>query len=106
MSALIYRRVFSDFAALRLIRGGKMPIIDDLKRRVFVAERRSDFRRPDHFYKGYLEDRIGEAASIADLVRNVLNRVGEDHLEWSRTRITIRSDQFEHWQHGLPFFSP
>jgi len=106
MGNLIYRRVFADPAALRLMLAGRKPDVDDIKRRVFVMERQSDHRRPDHFYKGYLEHRVGKARNFVDLINVTLGGIGDHHLEWTRGRAAVKLQEFEHWQHGLPFFSP
>jgi adenosine deaminase len=106
VTLLIHRRVFSDWSSLWAMMAGQPPNIDEISRRIFVQERKSDHRRPDHFYKGYLDDRIGKAGTFRDLVGGTLGAVGDHHLEWSRGRTAVKPAEFEHWQHGLPFLSP
>ncbi|KIP98287.1 hypothetical protein RU07_22305 [Agrobacterium tumefaciens] len=106
MSALIYRKVFADFASLRDLAEGRIPSLEDVKRRIFVVERRSDPFRPDHFYKGYLEHRLGEARSLGDLAELVLKALANNFIERRSGRLSIKASKFLEWQNLLPSISP
>ncbi|NEH61726.1 hypothetical protein [Rhizobium ruizarguesonis] len=106
MSALIYRKVFADFPSLRDLAKGRIPSLDDVKRRIFVVERRSDPFRPDHFYKGYLDHRLGEARTLGDLTELVLKALANNFIERRSGRLSIQGPKFLEWQHLLPSISP
>lgn len=106
MAALIDRRAFSDFHNLVLLGEGRTPSLDETKRRIFLAERRTDAGRPDHFYKGYLEQRLGNARTLGELPRIVLQRLAERYVERREGRLAIRFDRFVEWHELLPYVSP
>jgi adenosine deaminase len=106
MAALIDRRAFSDFHGLDLLGQGKIPSITETRRRIFITERRTDLGRPDHFYKGYLQYRLGSAGHVSELPRIVLGRLAERYLERRDGRVVVQYDQFGDWHQLLPFISP
>ncbi|MBB4254800.1 hypothetical protein [Rhizobium sp. BK008] len=106
MSALIYRRAFSDSFGLKQFLEGVIPDIEDIRRRIFVTERRSDTGRPDHFYKNYLHARIGDVAMLHELPLVVLSALAKRFLVRSANGIHVRNEAFEDWQELLPSISP
>lgn len=106
MAALIYRRAFSDGYGLGMLGRGKIPTIVETRRRIFIAERRSDVGRPDHFYKGYLEHRLGGAQHVGDLPWIVLGSLAERYLERRDGRVAVRHELFGEWHELQPFLSP
>ncbi|MEZ0171117.1 hypothetical protein [Microvirga sp. TS319] len=106
MASLIYRRAFSDSHGLSLLGRGEIPTIEGTRRRIFIAERRTDVRRPDHFYKGYLEHRLGAARHVGDLPGIVLRSLAERYLERRDGRVVVRYELFGEWHELLPFLSP
>lgn len=106
MSALIYRRAFGDAFGLHALSNGAVPHMDEVRRRIFVAERRSDTRRPDHFYKNYLDQRLGSVGHVDELSWAVLSALAERFVARSGNRIHVRTDAFEDWQELLPMISP
>lgn len=106
MAALIYRRAFSDTYGLAMLGRGDVPSIEETRRRIFIAERRSDVGRPDHFYKGYLEHRLGDARHVGDLPWIVLGSLADRYLERRDGRVTVRYELFGEWHELLPFLSP
>lgn len=106
MAALIDRRAFSDFHGLALLASGRLPKIEDTRRRIFIVERRSDVGRPDHFYKGYLDDRLGAASHVGELPLLVLVRLARRYMERRDGRIHVRYDRFNEWHELLPYISP
>lgn len=106
MAAIIQRHAFSDFLGLELLGQGVVPAIEETKRRIFIAERRFDTLRPDHFYKGYLEHRIGRVEEVGKLPQVVLTWLAERYLERSCGEVRVRSHAFVEWQELLPFLSP
>lgn len=106
MSALFFRHAFSDFLSLRELERGEMPAVADLRRRLFVLERRYDLNRPDHFYKAYLDDRFGAADDIWEFPGLVLSALGERFLEKRRGRHVVKRDAFADWQNAIGALSP
>lgn len=106
MSALIYRRAFADSFGLVELSAGRVPEMSEVRRRIFVAERRSDARRPDHFYKNYLHKRLGHVAHLHELPWAVLNALASRFVTRSAGQIRIRSEAFADWQELLPMISP
>lgn len=106
MAALIYRRAFTDSYGLAMLGRGEVPSIVETRRRIFIAERRSDVGRPDHFYKGYLEHRLGDAEHVGDLPWIVLGSLAERYLERRDRRVAVRYELFGEWHELLPFLSP
>jgi len=106
MPALILRRAFSDVHGLRLLGAGVVPTMEETRRRIFVVERRSGTGRPDHFYKGYLADRLGGLTHIGEIAPVVLGRLAERYLERRAGRLVVRHDAFGEWHELLPFISP
>lgn len=106
MSALFFRHAFSDFLTLGELERGRTPSVGDLRRRLFVLERRYDPNRPDHFYKAYLDDRFGDAEDIWDFPDLVLAALGERFLEKRRGRHVVKRDAFADWQNAIGALSP
>jgi hypothetical protein len=106
MSALIYRRAFADSFSLLALSSGRVPEMSEVRRRIFVAERRSDARRPDHFYKNYLQDRLGSVGHLHELPWAVLTALASRFVTRSAGRLQIRSEAFADWQELLPMISP
>lgn len=119
MASLIYRRVFADQGAFRLLlgtrtlrggagRGDDAPglSLEDVRRRILVHERTTDYHLPDHFYLAYRDHRLQGVRDFSGLITTTLKAIGDQHLEWSRGRVAVKPEQFEHWQHTLPFISP
>ncbi|MGO8072920.1 hypothetical protein AB9F41_10470 [Rhizobium leguminosarum] len=106
MASLIYRRAFTDTHGLAQLCHGIVPSMAETQRRIFLSERRTDFGLPDHFYKGYLEDRLSDVESVAELPLHVLRRLSARYLERRDGRVMVRLDRFAEWHHLLPFISP
>lgn len=106
MSALIYRRAFTDTFGLRTFAAGEVPDLASVKRRIFITERRSGTDRPDHFYKNYLEARLGRVHSVADLPWCVLSALAERFVERRNGKLCIRAGSFQDWREALPMISP
>ncbi|HEX8125195.1 MAG TPA: hypothetical protein VF548_06400 [Allosphingosinicella sp.] len=106
MSALILRNAFSDFHGLAQLGCGSVPDCEETRRRIFIAERRSDHQRPDHFYKGYLDQRLGKARHVGELPFLALSQLAERYLERRDGRVTVRYDSFLEWHELLPHISP
>ncbi|MFH6786926.1 MULTISPECIES: hypothetical protein [Methylobacterium] len=106
MAALIDRRAFADHHALALFGRGELPSIAETRRRIFIAERRTDLDRPDHFYKGYLDERLGSAKDVSEIPLLVLTRLAQRFLERRDGRVAVRVDGFVEWHELLPYISP
>ncbi|MBB3938258.1 hypothetical protein [Aureimonas phyllosphaerae] len=106
MAALIYRRAFSDSYGLTLLGSGEVPSISETRRRIFLAERRTDIGRPDHFYKGYLQHRLGDARDVSELPWIVLRSLAGRYLERRDGLVAVRYELFGEWHELLPFLSP
>lgn len=106
MSALIYRRAFTDAYGLRTFAAGQVPDLASVMRRIFVMERRSGPERPDHFYKNYLEARLGSVSTVAGLPWCVLGALAERFVERRAGRLRIKAEAFEDWRQALPMISP
>lgn len=106
MAALIYRRAFTDAHGLAMLCRGLVPSMTETQRRIFLSERRTNFGLPDHFYKGYLDERLQDVETVAELPLYILRRLSEKYLERRDGRVTVRLDRFAEWHHLLPFISP
>lgn len=106
MSALFFRHAFSDYHSLRDVERGELPSARDLRRRLFVLERRLDTRRPDHFYHAYLEERFAAAKSLGKVPRLVLEAMGHRFLVDHPTGVFIRAEAFSDWQSAVGLLSP
>ena len=106
MSALIYRKAFDDPTSLRMMMRGEIPKMEDIKRRIFITERRSEPAWPDHFIKNHREQRIGALEHTHELARNVLSSLAKRFIIRLDGKLRIRSDQFHDWQELLPCISP
>ena len=106
MSALFFRHAFSDYHSLREVEQGCLPGVRDLRRRLFVLERRLDSRRPDHFYHSYLENRFAPANSVAGVVTVVLRGMSERFLEVRPGGVYVRAEAFGDWQSAVGLLSP
>lgn len=106
MSALFFRHAFSDFLSLGELERGNIPSVSDLRRRLFVLERRYDPARPDHFYNAYLEERFRAAVDIWDFPDLVLSALAERFLETRRGRQVVKREAFADWQNAIGSLSP
>lgn len=80
--------------------------MDDIRRRLFVAERRSDTRRPDHFYKNYLSHRLGDIRHVHDLPWAVLSALADRFVIRSGDNLHVKAEALADWQELLPMISP
>lgn len=106
MTALFLGRGFADFRSLRELEDGRLPSIEDLRRRLFVEERRYDTGRPDHFYKAYLQQRLGGARSISCLAPIILNSMADRFLHRRGDRLFVQNTKLFEWQSATPSMSP
>lgn len=106
MSALIYRKAFHDFHSLSAMLRGDVPQMDDIRRRIFVSERRSDTGLANHFYKNYLDARLGDVEHVHALPQRVLTALAERFLTRAGGRLHIKAKAFADWQKLLPSISP
>lgn len=106
MSALFFRHAFSDYHSLRELERGTVPSTRDLRRRLFVLERRLDPRRPDHFYHAYLDDRFASATSLGQVARLVLHAMAERFLVLHPAGVFVRAEAFSDWQSAVGLLSP
>ncbi len=106
MAGLIYRRVFEDWETLDECLAGRAPSLRAMRRRLFVLERDTDVARPDHYYKNYLDQRLGTASSHADFLLTAINDLADTYLEVRGGRVFAVRERFGDWQHLLPFISP
>ena len=106
MSALFFRHAFSDYHSLRDVERGVLPEARDLRRRLFVLERRLDTRRPDHFYHAYLEERFADATSLGRVPRLVLSAMARRFLVAHPGGVFVRSDAMDDWQSAIGLLSP
>lgn len=106
MPSLFDRRAFSDFHGLAMFGRGEEPSMEETRRRLFVVERRSDVGRPDHFYKGYLQQRFGGLKHVGEIAPSVLGRLAERYLERRGGRVAVRFERFGEWHELLPYVSP
>lgn len=83
-----------------------MPALGDLQRRLFVEERRFDTDRPDHFYKAYLEERLGKAKTLSCLAPIILRGMAERFLHRRGGRLHVRTEKLFEWQGATPSLSP
>lgn len=106
MSALFFRLAFSDFESLADLERGDVPEVDLLKRRLFVLERRHDVRKPDHFYRNYLQARFGGLRDISDMPGVVLDAMVDRFLTVADGRVVVREEAFADWQSAIGSLSP
>ncbi len=108
MPSLFYRTAFADYTSLKAMHeGGPPPSPEDWARHLFVLERRTAIKRPDHFYKNYRDMRWDpKNKTVVDMVRFGLDTIGKDHLEWRQDRLMVKSEKFDHWHQTAPAISP
>ena len=106
MSVPIYRVAFHDPASLSLMMQGKEPKIEDVKRRIFTAERYAESGCPDHVVKNYLATCLGAVTNTQHLAEHVLHDLADRFIVRLNGRIRIQSSQFHEWQGLLPSISP
>jgi hypothetical protein len=106
MSALMYRRAFADHHTLAALAKGVEPSIVEVRRRIFVIERASGPDRPDHFYKNYLEARLGHLENVSQLPWAVLSAIAGRFVHRVGGRLAIRGNEYQEWLNALPFISP
>jgi len=106
VTALFLGRGFSDFRSLRDLEAGTVPSIADIRRRLFVEERRSDTNRPDHFYKAYLEERLGRATGVRDVAPTILKAVARRFLHRRGERLFVKPDGWLEWHAATSSLSP
>jgi adenosine deaminase len=104
--SLIDRRAFFDLHGLTRLGQGEVPSANEARRYIFVIERQAETGRPDHFFKGYLNARLGAVRHIGEIAPLVLGRLADRYLERRDGRIAVRYDAFTDWHQLLPFISP
>lgn len=104
MTAL--RNAFSDFHGLAQLGAGTVPNADAVRRMIFIADRRNEHRRPDHYYKAYIDQKLGATKHVGELPFSVLSRLATRYLERRDGRIRVQYDRFAEWHELLPFISP
>ena len=105
MSTLHLRLAFSDPALLRCLKGKRLTF-DQFKRGIFLAERRLDYRIPDHSYRLALEHNLRHVDSFSSLLTEVLPKLAMSFLSDSGDRLHVKAESFEEWQQLITRMSP
>jgi len=100
------RRILRDRESLRDYRAGRMPDLDAVRRRVFVAERQSQTRWPDHVHKNLRQFRQGEPQTLCALLLRMFRSYQETFLLYRGDRLHLTLDRFGAWQEEISNLSP
>ena len=106
MSKIILRQVFADSESLKNYLQGAEPKIDDIVRRLFLAERAINHRHPDHFYKNQKELVLGGVSNIGEMLIKTFNGLTEDNLDVRDYRVYVKPEQLVAWQDQLARVPP
>ncbi len=100
------RQLMSDKASLTDYWQGCPPDFSDVKRRLFLLERQSDTRLPDHYYRRGQDVGMVGIENLPDLLTKGLQRLGASHLEFGSHGISVKREALSSWQDLLTFCPP
>lgn len=106
MATEFLRRILRDRESLRDYRAGQVPPVEDIRRRVFVAERQTRTGWPDHVHQNLLRLRVQNPQSLRQLLLDVFGAYQRRFLVERGGRLHIHLDHFGEWQDEVSNLSP
>jgi adenosine deaminase len=100
------RRILSDKASLTDYWQGRPPQFEAIKMRLFLLERQSDTRLPDHYYRRGQELCMDGIEHLNTLLTKGLPRLGDHHLELVDTKVRSKRSAWTSWQDLLTLCPP
>lgn len=102
----IIRHLLSDKDSLGDYHDGILPTFEDVRRRLLLLERQENPRIPDHYYRMNQAKSFSEIASLGELLRIGLYRLGKEHLELRDNRIYVQQTKQNKWQELITYIPP
>ncbi|MDH2373300.1 hypothetical protein QD228_05555 [Cobetia sp. 3AK] len=112
MSALFYRRAFSDHHTLYELSLGNVPEFESWRRRLYLLEQREVVGQPDHLLKSYRDIRFpmcnkkSNMEAFGHLTWASLDSLAERFIERHLGILSIKQDRFQEWHNLITHFSP
>jgi len=103
--ALHLRLAFSDPSLLHCLEGNRLTF-EEFTRGLFLAERRLDYRIPDHSYRLALEHNLRHVDSFSSLLTEALPKLAMSFLSDLGDRLHVKEESFEEWQQLITRMSP
>lgn len=112
MSALFFRRAFSDHQTLYELSGGAVPDYEAWRRRLYLLEQRELFGQPDHLLKSYRDLRFpsrphsDNSAALGHVVWTALDNLADRFIERRVGVLRIKKERFQEWHDLITHISP
>lgn len=102
----IIRHLLSDDESLSAYRYGQQVSFDDIKRRLFLLERRCNNSIPDHYYWPLREKSFKGIDSLDKIFTIGLPRIAEQFLEMRDNKVYVKHGMQNKWQELITLIPP
>ena len=112
MSALFFRRAFSDHQTLLELSRGHIPVFESWRRRIYLLEQRDIPGQPDHLLKRYRDKRFQQAQhgsdvqAFGDVVWTTLEALADRFIERRAGNLHVKAECFQEWHQLITQTSP
>lgn len=112
MSALFFRRAFSDHQTLLEMSLGLVPDYEAWRRRMYLLEQREVVGQPDHLLKGYRDLRFSAHASgdnveaFGKITWTTLENLADRFIERHVGEVRVKKERFQEWHDLITHVSP
>lgn len=106
MSTELLLEALRSRGALSQYLNGKLPVISDIERHIYVGVRGRNHARPDHQVKNYLRLTYGSISSVKDLLIKTYEQLSKVFLTQGPAPCWVNGDKFAEWQNIITEISP
>jgi adenosine deaminase len=100
------RQIVSDKESLIDYSRGILPDYSTIEMRLFLSERKTDTRLPDHYYLRGRDCVLKGISSLSSLLSSGLHRLSDHHLHLQNNTVYVKVEAWPDWQELLTFCSP
>jgi len=112
VSALFFRRAFSDHQTLYELSCGTVPDYEAWRRRLYLLEQREVSGQPDHLLKSYRDLRFpsrpspNSSEAFGEVTWNTFENLADRFLERHAGRLWVKREHFQEWHDLITHLSP
>lgn len=106
VTSSIIKHLLSDKNSLSNYINGNIPTFEDVKRRLFLLERKENRHVPDHYYRLNHQKSLESIRTLGELIRIGLYRLADEHLELRENRIFVKQLKQNKWQELVTYIPP
>jgi adenosine deaminase len=106
VKAPVLRQLLMDRESLEKYFQGDPPSFSDISRQMFLHERSSNVKLPDHYYQTAQAYSLSNINCLSQLLSKGLKQLSSEFLEVKNSLIYVKANCFSEWQDLLTFIPP